>query len=88
MVVYAMVHVLMCFCFCDEEMTKSKLGKKEFTYLTYREGKGGTWKLELKQRSWRNSVYWLACHSLFSLFSYTALSFQLLILKIQARCDA
>lgn len=29
----AVVHVLMCFCLCDKDKTKGKLGKKEFTSL-------------------------------------------------------
>jgi hypothetical protein len=60
-----------------------KLGGKRILFILYfqikiyhsgklgQELKTGTWRQELKQRLWRNAVYWLASHGLLSLFSYT-----------------
>ena len=37
----------------------------------------GTWRQELMQRSWRNTVYWLIQHGLLSLLSYRTQDHQL-----------
>jgi hypothetical protein len=50
----------------------------ERVYLAYSptsqvptEDRTGTWRQELKQKSWRDVPYWLAPHGLLSLLSYS-----------------
>lgn len=75
-----MTNILVTFCCCDKTITKNILGRKQFVSaykLVYHEGKtgeelnAGMWRLELKQRRPKDTVYWLASSDLLSLLPYT-----------------